>query len=63
MLRDGHGSGPRVEDLGSRNGTFVNDHRIDGTSTLRAGDVVRFGNTVWTVEDRSARTHAAAVRS
>lgn len=63
VLRDDEGSGPRVEDLGSTNGVYVNERRIDGSSTLEPGDVVRFGNTVWSVEDRSARTRAAAVRS
>src|SRR4051794_41606089 len=36
-----------IEDLGSTNGTFVNDQRIEGTRALRDGDTVRFGNTVW----------------
>jgi pSer/pThr/pTyr-binding forkhead associated (FHA) protein len=40
-------SGLAVEDLGSTNGTFVNDARIDGIAALQPGDRVRFGNTVW----------------
>jgi pSer/pThr/pTyr-binding forkhead associated (FHA) protein len=40
-------SGIGVEDLGSRNGTFVNDQQIRGITTLSDGDRVRFGNTVW----------------
>jgi predicted component of type VI protein secretion system len=36
-----------IEDLGSTNGTFVNDERIEGLRQLSDGDVVRFGNTVW----------------
>jgi len=40
-------AGIGVEDLGSRNGTFVNDQRISGITTLSEGDRVRFGNTVW----------------
>ena len=39
--------GLAVEDLGSTNGTFVNDTRIDGIAPLQPGDHVRFGNTVW----------------
>jgi pSer/pThr/pTyr-binding forkhead associated (FHA) protein len=39
--------GPAVEDLGSTNGTFVNDRRIQGLVQLNDGDVVRFGNTEW----------------
>ena len=42
--------GLAIEDLGSKNGTFVNDRRIDGLERLRAGDRVRFGNTVWCLE-------------
>jgi pSer/pThr/pTyr-binding forkhead associated (FHA) protein len=32
----------QVEDLGSANGTFVNDQRISGAVVLRSGDRVRF---------------------
>ena len=39
--------GLAVEDLGSTNGTFVNDQRISGIAELAPGDRVRFGNTVW----------------
>jgi FHA domain-containing protein len=35
-----------VEDLGSRNGTFVNGKRIDAATRLRRGDRVQFGQTV-----------------
>jgi hypothetical protein len=41
--RDGR---PYVEDLGSRNGTFVNGKRIDTPTRLRRGDRVQFGQTV-----------------
>lgn len=36
-----NGQALRVEDLGSRNGTFVNDTRIEGPTELKPGDVVR----------------------
>jgi pSer/pThr/pTyr-binding forkhead associated (FHA) protein len=36
-----------IEDLGSKNGTFVNDRRVSGIVPVGAGDRVRFGNTVW----------------
>src|SRR5919112_3110443 len=41
--------GIAIEDLGSTNGTFVNDRRIEGTESLKDGDEVRLGNTVWRV--------------
>jgi pSer/pThr/pTyr-binding forkhead associated (FHA) protein len=49
--------GPRgftIEDLGSTNGTWVNGERIDRPELLRAGDEVRFGNTVWHVRSAVA---------
>jgi pSer/pThr/pTyr-binding forkhead associated (FHA) protein len=42
-----------IEDVGSANGTFVNDERIDAPRTLDLGDVVRVGKTVLQVTDRS----------
>jgi predicted component of type VI protein secretion system len=39
--------GVAIEDLGSTNGTFVNDRRIQGLQSLSNGDSVRLGNTVW----------------
>jgi hypothetical protein len=38
--------GVGIEDLGSRNGTFVNDERIDGVRQLSAGDEVQVGETL-----------------
>jgi hypothetical protein len=35
-----------VEDLGSRNGTYVNGERITSTTKIRRGDRVQFGQTV-----------------
>ncbi|HLT38300.1 MAG TPA: FHA domain-containing protein [Enhygromyxa sp.] len=37
-----------VEDLGSRNGTYVNGERLDGKITLRQADKVRIGREVIT---------------
>ncbi|HZP90809.1 MAG TPA: FHA domain-containing protein [Actinomycetota bacterium] len=34
-----------VEDLGSTNGTYVNDHRVTAPVEVHAGDVVRVGKT------------------
>jgi pSer/pThr/pTyr-binding forkhead associated (FHA) protein len=46
---DDAGAAPAIEDLGSRNGTWVNDRRIDAPTPLRDGDLVRLGNTVFYV--------------
>lgn len=35
-----------IEDLGSKNGTYVNDIRINKRTSLRHGDKVRVGNTL-----------------
>jgi len=35
-----------VEDLGSTNGTFVNNQRVDAPARLQGGDRVRLGQTV-----------------
>ena len=43
-------SGVAIEDLGSKNGTFVNDRPIAGITELKEGDRVRFGKTVWELQ-------------
>ena len=35
-----------VEDLGSTNGTLLNDHRVQAPVEIHAGDVVKVGKTV-----------------
>jgi HD-GYP domain-containing protein (c-di-GMP phosphodiesterase class II) len=40
-----------IRDLGSRNGTFVNEEDIS-EELLRSGDEIRIGNTILTFEDR-----------
>ncbi len=50
----GAGGQLTIEDLGSANGTFVNDERIDAPRTLDAGDVVRMGRTVMQVTGEPA---------
>ncbi|MFB3739821.1 MAG: FHA domain-containing protein, partial [Candidatus Velamenicoccus archaeovorus] len=35
-----------VEDLGSTNGTYLNDRRVAAPAPVHAGDVVRIGKTV-----------------
>jgi len=53
----------RLRDLGSTNGTFVNDQRLEGETTLKEGDCVRVGKldfeiilTADTVEEQPAET-------
>ncbi|XZE32365.1 diguanylate cyclase [Pirellulaceae bacterium SH501] len=36
-----------VDDLGSTNGVFVNEHQVDGSHSLAAGDRIRFGNQIF----------------
>ncbi len=40
-----------VEDLGSANGTFVNDQRVGGRVILNVGDAIRVGDTTFEVLD------------
>jgi len=42
--------GVEVEDLGSTNGTFVNERRISEPTRLSSGDIVRVGQTRFDVE-------------
>ena len=44
-----------IRDLESRNGTFVNEERIEDSEVLRTGDRIHVGNTVMVFEDRFAR--------
>ena len=52
-IRDAGGS-LAIEDLGSTNGTYVNDRRVHGVQVLAAGDTVRLGNTVWSIRAAGA---------
>ena len=38
-----NGKALEIRDLDSKCGTFVNDHRVDGQTTLKAGDYIRIG--------------------
>lgn len=44
-----------IEDLGSTNGTFVNNEPIVGPMALRHGDIVRFGAVDVRFEDRASQ--------
>lgn len=41
-----YGDGYVIEDLGSTNGTWVNEERISGTHQLRPGEIIRLGDNV-----------------
>src|SRR5688572_27932015 len=49
-----------VEDLGSRNGTFLNGHRIERHELLAAGDSIELGGTRMVVQVSSPATAPAA---
>ncbi|MBL9085696.1 MAG: FHA domain-containing protein [Planctomycetia bacterium] len=50
-----------LEDLGSRNGTFVNGKRAEGVVPLREGDVVRIGTVELIFRGDGAAREAASV--
>lgn len=43
-----------VEDLGARNGTFVNGDRVDGRQRIASGDVIKMGATLVRVSEPDA---------
>ena len=52
-----------IEDLGSTNGTYVNDERAEGATPVNPGDIVRFGNTLWHVTAPGATTVVGGPRA
>ena len=52
-----------IEDLGSTNGTWVNDERAEGPTRVAPGDIVRFGNTLWHVAAPGATTLVVGPRA
>jgi pSer/pThr/pTyr-binding forkhead associated (FHA) protein len=52
-----------IEDLGSTNGTWVNDERADGPTPVAPGDIVRFGNTLWHAAAPGAKTLVGGPRA
>lgn len=58
---DGEGGEFAIKDIGSRNGTFVNDERIEGRVKLKHGDTIRFGNAQARFQD-PAKQQAAATK-
>ncbi len=54
----------RLQDLGSSNGTFVNDERVQGEAVLRDGDRLRLGDAELDVEvERHIAPPASSVAS
>ena len=53
--------GAVVEDLGSRNGTFVNGQPVTGPSALRAGDTLQVGTTVLKLRGPADESGATAI--
>lgn len=54
--------GVRVRDLGSQNGTYVNDVAITEPLLLRAGDVLRIGAAVFLVPEADSATPKAKAK-
>jgi|SRR5215210_2432126 len=63
VMRVDAAGGVAIEDLGSTNGTWVNDERVDGSTPVAAGDVVRFGNTLWHAAAPGAATLVGGPRA
>ena len=56
--------GVEIEDLGSRNGTFVNGLRIDAATRLGGGDSLKLGRSVFAIEAaRAAATVASPIQT
>ena len=45
-----------IEDLGSKNGTFVGDQRVDGARSLGDGDIITVGSVKLTLRVLQAPT-------
>ncbi|HTI37938.1 MAG TPA: FHA domain-containing protein [Vicinamibacterales bacterium] len=56
------GGGAAIEDLGSRNGTFVDGHRVEARTDLHPGAIVGAGPIVMTFEVLSAPASTKPVR-
>jgi DNA-binding winged helix-turn-helix (wHTH) protein len=56
-------NGVMVEDLGSKNGTYVNDQRVSGPTPITDGDQIRVGSLLFTFRQshgaESTETHSS----
>jgi len=50
-----------VRDLNSTNGTFLNSQRVQDMAGLRNGNIVQFGNAVFTIRQQSGQSANATV--
>jgi pSer/pThr/pTyr-binding forkhead associated (FHA) protein len=55
--------GFEIEDLGSRNGTFVNGQKIDGVARLTGGDSIKLGQTTLALEGVARAAETAVSRT
>jgi len=57
------GQGSTIEDLGSKNGTYVNDRRVHGPTPVADGDHIRVGSLIFTLRmatrAQSTETHVS----
>src|SRR4051812_43451007 len=51
-----------VEDLGSRNGSKLNNDPLNGTATLKAGDVLHIGENALTIRELAGRSKSSIRR-
>jgi len=63
IMRVLDGGAAAIEDLGSTNGTWINDERTEGVTPVEVGDIVRFGNTLWHVAAPGATTLVVGPRA
>lgn len=52
-----------LEDLGSKNGTWVNDRRLEGPTPLNDGDMIRFGDLRFDFKVQSSATETMLLTS
>jgi pSer/pThr/pTyr-binding forkhead associated (FHA) protein len=57
------GAGGTLEDLGSKNGTYVNDRRIDAATPIADGDQIRIGSLLFTFRMSQSSTTTETLSS
>jgi hypothetical protein len=59
IRKSGEDEGYLVEDAGSPAGTYVNEQRVEGSTPLQEGDVIRLGNTLLELHGEGGATPEA----